>query len=187
MMMGHAQRARAAAALADWAAGPDDFHDSCTSNLHAALKEQGFKLTDTPLDYYTPSPFNLWMNVPLRTTAASSFADWWCAAQMEPHASESASVRSSLHCPDAPELLTDPPLNASGSAHAAASARAADSAARRPSEPAATCARQTRRAREMHARCFRDEAPTIEERAAPAGWGRTRGRRRVTTWCSGRR
>lgn len=56
--------------------GPDDHHDSCTDNLHAALREVGFKLTDTPKEFYTPSPFNLWMNVPLRTRAASSFEDW---------------------------------------------------------------------------------------------------------------
>ena len=57
--------------------GPDDFHDSCTANLHAALAAVGYKLTDDPLNFYTPSPFNLWMNVPLRTTAAASFEDWW--------------------------------------------------------------------------------------------------------------
>ena len=57
--------------------GPNDFHDSCTNNLHVALKALGYKLTDDPLNFYTPSPFNLWMNVPLRTTAAASFGDWW--------------------------------------------------------------------------------------------------------------
>ena len=63
--------------------GPDDFHDSCTTNLHVALRALGLRLTDTPLDFYTPSPFNLWMNVPLRTTPAASFEDWWCdSAQM---------------------------------------------------------------------------------------------------------
>jgi uncharacterized protein YcgI (DUF1989 family) len=34
--------------------GPDDHHDSCTANLHAALKAQGYKLTDDPLNFYTP-------------------------------------------------------------------------------------------------------------------------------------
>lgn len=57
--------------------GPDDFHDSCTTNLHESLAKLGYKLTDDPLNFYTPSPLNLWMNVPLRTTPAASFAEWW--------------------------------------------------------------------------------------------------------------
>ena len=39
-------------------------HDSCTNNLYNALKDLGLSLTKDPrYDYYTPAPFNLWMNV----------------------------------------------------------------------------------------------------------------------------
>ena len=39
-------------------------HDSCTNNLYNALKDLGLSLTNDPRnDYYTPAPFNLWMNV----------------------------------------------------------------------------------------------------------------------------
>lgn len=39
-------------------------HDSCTNNLYNALDELGYHLTEDPrFDYYTPAPFNLWMNV----------------------------------------------------------------------------------------------------------------------------
>jgi hypothetical protein len=51
--------------------GPEDFHDSCTTNLHVALKALGYKLTDDPLNFYTPGPFNLWMCV--RPRAAACF------------------------------------------------------------------------------------------------------------------
>ena len=76
--------------------GPSDFHDSCTTNLHEALAKLRLKLTDDPLNFYvrvlrahatcaaltrcacaqTPGPFNLWMNVPLRSTAATTFEEW---------------------------------------------------------------------------------------------------------------
>ena len=39
-------------------------HDSCTNNLYNALADLGLSLTNDPrYDYYTPAPFNLWMNV----------------------------------------------------------------------------------------------------------------------------
>ena len=39
-------------------------HDSCTNNLYNALAELGLALAEDPRDgYYTPAPFNLWMNV----------------------------------------------------------------------------------------------------------------------------
>lgn len=40
-------------------------HNSCTSNLHAALKSIGHPLTDDPDHFLPPSPFNLWMAVSL--------------------------------------------------------------------------------------------------------------------------
>jgi len=39
-------------------------HDSCTNNLYNGLKDLGLELTEDPrYGYYTPAPFNLWMNV----------------------------------------------------------------------------------------------------------------------------
>ncbi len=39
-------------------------HDSCTNNLYNALAELDMALTEDPrYGYYTPAPFNLWMNV----------------------------------------------------------------------------------------------------------------------------
>ncbi|KAK9825874.1 hypothetical protein WJX81_007667 [Elliptochloris bilobata] len=39
-------------------------HDSCTNNLYNALAELGLALAEDPRSgYYTPAPFNLWMNV----------------------------------------------------------------------------------------------------------------------------
>ena len=78
--------------------GPQDFHDSCTSNLHAALKALGYKLTDDPLNFYTPSPFNLWMNVPLRTTAATSFGDWWVGPHPAQKAGDFVVLRAEQDC-----------------------------------------------------------------------------------------
>lgn len=40
-------------------------HDSCINNLHTALGEIGLSLTDDPLNYPPPAPFNLWMAVSL--------------------------------------------------------------------------------------------------------------------------
>lgn len=39
-------------------------HDSCTNNLYNALAELDLALAEDPrYGYYTPAPFNLWMNV----------------------------------------------------------------------------------------------------------------------------
>lgn len=86
--------------------GPDDHHDSCTTNLHNALAAIGLKLTDDPLDYYTPSPFNLWMNVPLRTTAAASFADWWVGPDPRQKPGDFVLFRAEMNC-----VCAKPPPN----------------------------------------------------------------------------
>lgn len=78
--------------------GPDDFHDSCTTNLHVSLKMLGYKLTDDPLNFYTPSPFNLWMNVPLRTTAAKSFDEWWVGPHPEQKPGDYVTMRAEQDC-----------------------------------------------------------------------------------------
>ena len=45
--------------------GPDDFHDSCTNNLHVALDTLGYRLTDGErADHCIPCPINLWMSSP---------------------------------------------------------------------------------------------------------------------------
>lgn len=41
------------------ALGCRDYHDNCTDNLHGALAMIGFPRTETP------SPLNLWMNIPI--------------------------------------------------------------------------------------------------------------------------
>lgn len=41
------------------ALGGSDYHDNCTDNLHAALAMIGFPRVETP------SPLNLWMNIPV--------------------------------------------------------------------------------------------------------------------------
>ena len=47
--------------------GVKGFHDSCTDNLAASLKELGL----TPPE--TPSPLNLWMNIPFAADGGLSF------------------------------------------------------------------------------------------------------------------
>jgi uncharacterized protein YcgI (DUF1989 family) len=101
--------------------GPNDHHDSCTNNLHVALKALGYKLTDDVLNFYTPSPFNLWcvvpalwisatsllsrvlmrcfrMNVPLRTTPAASFEDWWVGPDPRQKAGDFVVFRAEQDC-----------------------------------------------------------------------------------------
>jgi len=39
--------------------GCTDYHDNCTDNLHAALRQLGLSSAETP------SPLNLWMNIPV--------------------------------------------------------------------------------------------------------------------------
>ena len=77
----------------------DVFHDSCTNNLHTSLAAIGYKLTDDVLNFYTPSPFNLWMNVPLRTTlAASSFEDWWVGPHPDQKPGDYVVLRAEMDC-----------------------------------------------------------------------------------------
>ena len=78
--------------------GPDDFHDSCTTNLHDSLQALGLKLTDDRLNFYTPSPFNLWMNVPLRTSAAASFEDWWVGPHPDQKPGDYVILRAEMDC-----------------------------------------------------------------------------------------
>ncbi len=47
--------------------GVKGFHDSCTDNLAAALAELGLKPPETP------SPLNLWMNIPFAADGSLSF------------------------------------------------------------------------------------------------------------------
>ena len=47
--------------------GCADGHDNCTDNLHAALAEVGFAAAETP------SPLNLWMNIPVLTGGAVDY------------------------------------------------------------------------------------------------------------------
>ncbi len=47
--------------------GVKGFHDNCTDNLAAGLAELGLKPPETP------SPLNLWMNIPIRADGTLSF------------------------------------------------------------------------------------------------------------------
>ncbi|UCH73395.1 MAG: urea carboxylase-associated family protein [Rhodospirillales bacterium] len=47
--------------------GCEEGHANCTDNLHAALAEIGFAAPETP------SPLNLWMNIPVRETGAVDY------------------------------------------------------------------------------------------------------------------
>lgn len=47
--------------------GCTEYHDNCTDNLHAALRELGLTVSDTP------SPLNLFMNIPWTADGSLSF------------------------------------------------------------------------------------------------------------------
>ena len=47
--------------------GCTGYHDNCTDNLHAAMREIGLEAPETP------SPLNLFMNIPVRADGALSF------------------------------------------------------------------------------------------------------------------
>lgn len=47
--------------------GCTEYHDNCTDNLHASLRRLGLHSSETP------SPFNLWMNIPV---AADGTTGW---------------------------------------------------------------------------------------------------------------
>lgn len=49
--------------------GCTDYHDNCTDNLHAALAMLGFPKTETP------SPLNLWMNIPIAEDGAITWGE----------------------------------------------------------------------------------------------------------------
>jgi uncharacterized protein len=47
--------------------GCNEYHDNCTDNLHAAMKELGLKAPETP------SPLNLFMNIPWKQNGEITF------------------------------------------------------------------------------------------------------------------
>ena len=47
--------------------GVEDYHDNCTDNLHAAMHAIGLKAPETP------SPLNLFMNIPVHADGSLSF------------------------------------------------------------------------------------------------------------------
>jgi uncharacterized protein YcgI (DUF1989 family) len=47
--------------------GCKEYHDNCTDNLHAAMKELGLKAPETP------SPLNLFMNIPWKQNGEITF------------------------------------------------------------------------------------------------------------------
>lgn len=49
--------------------GCTGYHDNCTDNLHAALRAIGLRSPETP------SPLNLWMNIPVAADGATSWGE----------------------------------------------------------------------------------------------------------------
>jgi uncharacterized protein len=49
--------------------GCTEYHDNCTDNLHAALRQIGVTSPETP------SPLNLWMNIPVAADGATSWGE----------------------------------------------------------------------------------------------------------------
>ncbi len=49
--------------------GCTEYHDNCTDNLHAALRAIGLKSAETP------SPLNLWMNIPVAADGGTSWGE----------------------------------------------------------------------------------------------------------------
>ncbi|MFN0115878.1 MAG: DUF1989 domain-containing protein [Paracoccaceae bacterium] len=49
--------------------GCTEYHDNCTDNLHAALRAIGLKAPETP------SPLNLWMNIPVGPDGAIQWGE----------------------------------------------------------------------------------------------------------------
>ncbi len=49
--------------------GCKEYHDNCTDNLHAALRQIGLKASETP------SPLNLFMNIPVDKDGKTVFAE----------------------------------------------------------------------------------------------------------------
>jgi len=49
--------------------GCKEYHDNCTDNLHAALRAIGLRSPETP------SPLNLWMNIPVAADGATAWGE----------------------------------------------------------------------------------------------------------------
>lgn len=49
--------------------GCKEYHDNCTDNLHAAMRALGLRAPETP------SPLNLWMNIPVDKQGRTSFEE----------------------------------------------------------------------------------------------------------------
>ncbi|MAI46426.1 MAG: urea carboxylase-associated family protein [Hyphomicrobiaceae bacterium TMED74] len=49
--------------------GCTEYHDNCTDNLHASLRRLGLQTTETP------SPFNLWMNIPVAPDGSTGWGE----------------------------------------------------------------------------------------------------------------
>jgi len=49
--------------------GCTEYHDNCTDNLHAALRRIGLSVHETP------SPLNLWMNIPVAQDGATGWGE----------------------------------------------------------------------------------------------------------------
>jgi uncharacterized protein len=49
--------------------GCTEYHDNCTDNLHAALRAIGLRSPETP------SPLNLWMNIPVAPDGATAWGE----------------------------------------------------------------------------------------------------------------
>jgi uncharacterized protein len=49
--------------------GCTEYHDNCTDNLHTAIRRLGFRLEETP------SPFNLWMNIPVAEDGSTGWGE----------------------------------------------------------------------------------------------------------------
>ena len=49
--------------------GCTEYHDNCTDNLHASLRRLGLNSSETP------SPFNLWMNIPVAADGSTGWGE----------------------------------------------------------------------------------------------------------------
>ncbi|MGI9407759.1 MAG: DUF1989 domain-containing protein [Hyphomicrobiaceae bacterium] len=49
--------------------GCTEYHDNCTDNLHMSLRRLGLR------SHETPSPFNLWMNIPVAADGSTSWGE----------------------------------------------------------------------------------------------------------------
>lgn len=49
--------------------GCTEYHDNCTDNLHAAMRQIGLRAPETP------SPLNMWMNIPVSADGSTSWGE----------------------------------------------------------------------------------------------------------------